>query len=166
MTWTNSTTTSSPKLCPPAKGSMHSLAATALLNPIYVSWHVLWIGHSSRHHGDHKDPPHHCCQEFTAGMGKLDLAHRHGFQAALGSRAASGLSRVLGNQLGEDLSALDKSLDLSSSKKGLGSTISVISQFRQAGLHPRLPCRSWEMGLGQAFGRLGGEEGEEVAQAT
>lgn len=141
------------------------MAATALLNPICIYWHVLWIGHSSRHHGDHKDPPHRCCQEFTAGMGKLDVAHRHGFQAALGSRAASGMSRVLGNQLGEDLSVPWTSpwtsvLPLLQERTG----VNHLSSGSQASIP--LAMQELGSGFGPSFWEAGWWEAEEVAQAT
>ena len=91
-------------------------------------------------------------------MGKSDLAHRHALQAACGKWGSVGPEqspREWGG--GGPQCALDTSLDLSSSiwsKKGLESTISAASQFRQSGLHPRVPCRGWEVGLGQASGRL------------
>lgn len=71
----------------------------------------------------------------------------------MGSRAATGISRMLGNGARKDL-AWGKSLDLSSpisSRKGLESTISVFSHFRQSGL----PLQGLGGGAGPSFWEAG-----------
>ena len=92
MTWAtelNSITGADPGLEPRgsnpwSRALCTAIAGTMAFNPTYTYWHVLQIGHSSRHHGDHRDPPHRCCQELTTGVRKSDPAFRPGPQAASG----------------------------------------------------------------------------------
>lgn len=102
-------------------------------------------------------------------MGKLDLAHRQGFQAALGSRAASGMSRVMRNQQGKDLcvprtSPWTSVLPLFQERTGVNNLCGLSVQA----VRPRSPLAMQDLGsgVGPTFWEAGWWEAEEVAEVA